>query len=357
MKNVFMLMKKYAKSTAILLLVEFAILFSSCQKPFSINATYEDFPIVYAIFNLSDSTQYIKVYKSFLTEGNVEDLTKDWHNYTYLDSIEVYVEEYDSKDTLLQIIKFDTTTEIPKDSGMFAYPEQLLYKANLSIKRDCSYKLCVLNPYTKKMVVGTAPVVDTVQLMSPRRNQVKPVMLSLPFTQDFKVSFTKAANATYYRVTMSYYYTEIMSDGTDRAAQPIVWNLGGVDGAAMLNLYSTASYKSQNLFKLIAGKVVEDDSVVKRHTDSIVIEIISQGDALTKYILATTPTSSINQEQANYTNLTAYNTDTKEEKYVLGVFSMMSKSKFHFDDFATPGTRDTLLYGQYTKDLKFTDIH
>ena len=66
MKNVFMLMKKYAKSTAILLLVEFAILFSSCQKPFSINATYEDFPIVYAIFNLSDSTQYIKVYKSFL---------------------------------------------------------------------------------------------------------------------------------------------------------------------------------------------------------------------------------------------------------------------------------------------------
>lgn len=341
----------------VVIILTLIVFFTACEKEFSINSEYEDFPIVYAIFDTKASTQYVKIYKSYLTEDNPMDKAKDWHNYTYLDSIDVYVEEYDSKNNLLRTIYFDTTTNIVKEQGIFDYPTQLLYEADFSLKRGCNYKLYVFNPYTKKIVVGQTSVVDTVNLIYPKRTIISPILLSFPFKTSFYTSFSRAENAYYYDVTLLYYYTEVLSDNSKRQPKPIKINLGKVNGENFAPKYQTSEYQSYNFYTTLAKEIVDSIQVVKRHTDSLVIEITSAGQDLYKYMLASTPSNTINQTIGTYTNLTAYNTDTKEDKYVLGVLSTRSITRFHYDDLATPGARDSLFYGVYTSHLKFTDIH
>lgn len=330
----------------------------SCQKSFSINADYEDIPVVYAVFNSEDSVHYIKVYKSFLTDGSVEEAAQDWHNISYADSIDVYVEEYNARtDKLLRTVHFDTTTAIAKDSGYFAYPYQILYKGYMSLRTDNYYKLKIYNPYTQKMVEGKVLPVDSVALLYPKRNVNPPTLLSLPYTSDVYVNFTAAAHAYMYSVRVLYYYSELMQDSSVAGGNMIEWNLGEVDGYSTAKTYSTSYYKSDLFFRNIANSIKDNPQVVKRYTDSLTIEVVAMNESLYKYALAHKPSSSINQEQGSYTNLSAYDVNTNKEKMVLGIAATKSITRFHYDDLATPGTRDSLMYGRHTKHLRFSDTH
>ncbi len=330
----------------------------SCKKPFSINADYEDIPIVYAVFNSEDSVHYIKVYKSFLTEDNVKEAARDWHNISYADSIEVYVEEYNSHtDKLLRTVRFDTTTAIAKDSGLFAYPYQILYRGNMSMHVGNYYKLKIYNSYTQKMVEGEVLPVDSVALLYPKRNVNPPTLLSLPYTSDIYMNFTAAANAYMYSVKVLYYYSEQMRDSLVLGGNVVEWDFGSVDGTGVAKTYSTGYYKSDMFFRTIANKIKDNPQVAKRYTDSLVIQVEAMNESVYKYALAHKPSSGINQEQGNYTNLTAYDVNTNTKKMVLGIVGTKSVTKFHYDDLATPGTRDSLVYGQHTKHLRFSYTH
>lgn len=350
--------KNQRKKCEIVLILLSVLTIMACQKPFSINAEYEDIPIVYAVFNISDSTHYIKVYKSFLTDGNVKEEAQKLSSISYIDSIDVYVEEYNSiTHKLLRVVNFDTTTAIPKDSGYFLYPTQILYKGNISLNKNNYYKVKIYNPYTDKMVEGEVSVVDTVNLLYPKRNINPPILLSLPYNTDMYVEYTTAPNAYMYFVKVYYYYTQIMLDSTMQSKGPIVWDLGSVDGTVSLKTLKTNYVKSDMFFRNIANNIKDDSLVAKRYTDSLIIEITSMSESIYKYVLANKPSSSINQEKGIYTNLQAYNVNTNEKHTVYGIVGAKSITRFYYNDLATPGSRDSLFYGAHTKHLRFTDIH
>ncbi|MBO4582275.1 MAG: hypothetical protein J5701_08365 [Bacteroidales bacterium] len=339
------------------MLLLMSVLFS-CQKPFSINADYEDIPIVYAVFNISDSTHYIKVYKSFLTDGNIREEAQKLSSISYIDSIDVYVEEYSSATgQLLRAVHFDTTTAIPKDSGYFLYPAQILYQGNISLHRNNYYKVKIYNPYTDKMVEGKVDVVDTVNLLYPKRNINPPVLLSLPYSTDMYVEFTAAPHAYLYFVKVYYYYTQVMRDSSRQSKGPVEWDLGSIDGNTSAKKLKTGYVKSDMFFRNIADNIKDDTSVVKRYTDSLIIEITSMSESVYKYVLANKPSSGINQEHGSYSNLTAYKVNTNESVAVYGIAGAKSVTRFHYNDLATPGSRDSLFFGTHTKHLRFTDIH
>ena len=93
-----------------------------------------------------------------MTEGNAYDVVKDIHKYSFIDSIDVYLIEYNVQGDSIRTILFDTTTSIPKDSGLFGYPMQILYKAHAVLNIENTYKLIVFNPYTKDRVETKEPI-------------------------------------------------------------------------------------------------------------------------------------------------------------------------------------------------------
>jgi len=327
-------------------------LFSSCEKDFSVNAPYEDFPIVLGLINVSDNVHYVKIYKSFITENNAYDAAKDIHLYSYIDSVDVYMEERNRAGILIRTIPFDTTTEIPKDSGIFAYPTQIVYKTNAELNKDYIYTLFVYNPYTKKMAYSL-PVA-----LAGQANITSPIGTMLSITdRPFSFRYLPAANAHLYEFTVTFYYTEILKNYITQQGKPIVWNLGQRSHQSS-GILTSPEANGAIFFQRIAAGIADNENVIARHTDSIVISIATAGKDWYLYLFAALPSSGINQSRLDYTNISAYNIENEEKKYALGIFSSRAVSSRMFRDLALPsGSRDSLFYGRYTGHLKFTDIY
>jgi hypothetical protein len=88
------------------------------------------------------------------------------------------------------------------------------------------------------------------------------------------------------------------------------------------------------------------------------LEVHAAGKDWGLYIQANLPSSGINQDRLHYSNIIAYNTETGEKKYAMGVFSSRSVTIKKYDDLVLAnGTRDSLFYGRYTGHLRFTDVY
>ena len=331
----------------------FAGLCPACKKDFSVNADYEDFPIVFGLINIADNTHYVKIYKSFVTEKSAYDAAKDIHLYSYIDSVEVYMEERNAKDTLIRKILFDTTTEVPKDAGIFAYPTQIVYKTDAELNMDYHYKLFVYNPYTKKMAYSSDVV------LAGQVNITAPMGPTLSITdRPFSLKYMPISNAYLYEFTVTFYYSELLKDHSTRQGNPIEWNIGQHPRRTSGLPISSPEAGGKFFFQRIASSIAYDENVLLRHTDSIVLSVFTAEKDWYLYIYANRPSSGINQNRLDYTNISAYNTESNEEKYALGIFSSRAESTRSFRDLTlTTGSRDSLFYGRYTGHLKFTDIY
>ena len=327
-----------------------ACLFSTCKKDFSVNAPYEDFPIVMGLMNPADNTHYVKIYKSFVTENSAYDAAKDIHLYSYIDSIEVYMEERDEKNKLIRKIPFDTTTEIAKDAGIFAFPTQILYKTEAELNINYHYTLYAYNPYTKKMAHSSSIVLaGQVNIVSPSGTTLS--IAEIPFS--FK--YVPTTNACMYEFAVTFYYSEMMKDRSTRQGEPIVWTLGQQSHQSS-GILASPEAGGRFFFQRIAASIAADENVVSRHTDSIVLSVFTAETDWYLYLYANRPSSGINQNRLDYTNISAYDTESKEKKYALGIFSSRAVTSRMFRDLSLiTGARDSLFYGRFTGHLKFTD--
>lgn len=335
-------------------------LFSACEKKdFSVNSDKtEEVTIVYGLLNPNVEHQYIKVYKGFLTEGNIYEEIKDGRNYSYADSIKVFVEEYNGR-KLIRSIAFDTTTSVPKDSGMFAYPGQILYTAKVKLNKDYRYVLNIRNKYSQKIITAETGIVGDVYVTYPPINASKEISFpdnDLRIKYKFKEGTAPACYEAYYY----YYYTEVMADGSSIQREPIVWYLGkDYSESPRMNI----PYKGENFYRKIAERVSLTDSkeVKSRHTDSIVLYLYKGGSDLYKYISANTVGTGLNQERLHYTNIHSYATpsehaEKREDHLSLGIFSSRGIMRVTFRDLAIL-SRDSLIQGRFTGHLKFTDVY
>lgn len=343
-----------------LILIVVLLSFYRCKPEFSVNSNSETFTIIYGLLNASEKSQYVKVFKSFITEGNAYDVVKDINQYSYIDSIEVYLNEYSANNPSPRKIPLDTTTEIPKDSGIFLYPTQILYTTKMELNKDCTYEIVVFNPYTKNITKTKLPfaLVGDVRITRP----VGPDDISIiDADKDVGVTFVfyTGKNTTLYQLLVKYYYTEILVDNTNRQPAPVVWTLGTVeDMTAKEGIEKRFPASGTNFFRRIAESIQEDGNVRARHTDSIVLEIHSAAKDWELYLKSNIPSTGINQDKLHYSNIAAYNTETKEEKYAIGITSSRGVTTKRYRDLTiTGGSRDSLFHGRFTKHLKFTDIY
>lgn len=179
------------------------ILLGSCTPELDLNAEYKDVTVVFGLLNPSDSAHYVKIYKGFLTDGNAYEVASYLENISYIDSIDVTLEEY-VNEVKIRTISLDTTTIISKDPGDFAYPLQILYYTDETLNQDANYKLKIVNKYSGKVVTGETPVVNDFLISSPTTST-----LNLNIIRESFIKFRKASNATAYDIYETFYYFEV----------------------------------------------------------------------------------------------------------------------------------------------------
>jgi hypothetical protein len=334
------------------------LLLTACEKKdFSVNSPKrEEVTIVYGLLDPDATTHYIKIYKGFLTDGNAYEAAKDPHRFNYLDSIDVRMDEY-ADNKKVRTIPFDTTTAVPKDSGLFSYPEQCLYRAIAKLNPQYKYRLHIENRYTGKTITAETPLVGDIYVTYPILNLSREITFP---ENEMRIKYKNKSGISpaCYEAIFSFYYTEELADGTRRQGKPVVWYVGkDFNNQPRMNI----PYHGETFYRRLAENISTDNSVKSRHTDSIVLTIHRGGNDLYKYIQASTIGTGINQEKIGYTNLHSYASSAnmeagKEDRNGIGIFSSKGITRSVFRDLSII-SRDSLFYGRFTKHLKFTDIY
>lgn len=326
------------------------VLMTSCDNKLKLTADYKDISITYAILNQKDSIHYFKIYKGYLTEDNAYEAALDWNNIYYpVDSIEVRLEERSEQGTLLRTAILDTTTRVGRQSGLFAYPKQLLYYSDWKLNVDNTYRLVIKHVNSGKEVYAETPIVGNFSVKNPQQtwnmNQDKPST----------IKFYAAANAAAYDLYLHFYYVEV-NKTTGEVAHKVISKKLNADfiRSTTTGEVSYVGFVPKNFYTIIAQEIQPNDKVT-RYIDAIdgisynciQLQLWAAGKAYLDYYKVSHPSSSIVQNRLEYTNFVS------DDKDAYGIVTSRNTCYRNLQFNPTEHNEDTLVQGAATKDLGF----
>ena len=325
----------------IILITVISAFFAACKPEFSVNDVKQDITIAYCLLNVNETEHYVKIYKAFLTDDNAYKFASNsgLEAISYMDSIEVVMEE-NIGGKIVRQIPFDTTTTIPKDSGLFPHPTQILYAAkNITLLPNATYRLKLKNKYTEKECYAETKLVNNFFISQPIGE------LNLTFFNPVNCGFTLSENAVSYEMYQIFRYVEVDKNTGERTKHSVKRKVSNAEvnttGATVIK------YNINNIYKIIGDQVKKNDKVT-RYIDTyacIDYEAWLAGKAYSLYVKATNQTSSVLNNKIEYTNFVS------DDNSAFGVFSSRNSAKRTYT--ISSMSEDSLVAGQYTKHLGF----
>ena len=323
----------------------------SCETKVDLVAEGEESPIVYGFIDATADTQFVKITKSFITEGNAFQGAMDPSLSEYED-LDAYIVEYDGSDSVNAfMLKEKTITN--KDSGVFYYPVQTVYYTDeigfgesndprydhtfeiafTGSGKDVSSKTDVIHPFVPSNTVLLSKV-RLVTFFDPAGSNY--TNLNLVVNQQ--------ENAKRYEFTLRFHYVEHYIDGTfeDKYLDFLVddWITDGLSG----NESQDMTIKGEEFFQRLANRIAAQDNeenVTKRVIRDCDYIFEYAGFDLNTYIELNQPATSFNSEQNPYSNITNG----------VGVWSARGASMY--DKEIEIKTIQEIALGQYTYMYKF----
>lgn len=313
----------------------FPILFVSCNNDLDLIDDYKETPVIYGLLSLSDDTQYVRVQKAFLGEGNALLMAQ------YSDSI--YYDTAFIKINLEETVNGSITRNIPmmmdgtqqKDEGLFVNSPHLIYRTDsLQLNKDARYKLIFNNAKTGKTVTGSTPIVGRV--LTPIALAFPFINLSSPNALDIKIN--SAANAKIYGLNVVFNYAEKKT--TNPINDYVYKSINYVFPEVVNNNQGIHFYMQPSDFFSFIGSHIPLDTSLTRSAIFTSMDFVFSTGAEDFYIYYTVnqPSLSLAQNIPDFTNLS----DGK------GIFSSRNKNIFFNIKFNNAST-DSLINGQYTR--------
>ena len=318
---------KFLKYIFILILMP--LLFNSCETDFDVNAEWEDITVVYGLIDQKSNTQYIKINKAFLGEGNALYFATIEDSSNYSCKLNVTLEAWDNGN-LAQILEFDTTTIYNKEPGIFYYPKQIIYKTKpydyystyyiinpvdpldtlefdtLWLNGDYTYKLKIKNPITAKEITSETPLVNDFSINKPNYHSEFIKFLNKPGANTQVVCNT-AKNGIRYEIFIQFNYKELEYNSTDTIYKKL-------DLAFDIQKSESTTYKieyfymNEGFFILAKNNIPykiqsEEDKIKDRFTGKVDFIISVAAEEFDIYLDVNEPSNSIVQEKPEYTNI------------------------------------------------------
>lgn len=151
------------KSIGKYFLLIFLSLCISCEEDLDI-AAWKEIPVVYGIINIKDTTQYVRINRTYLSSDDPYPYTQvnDSVNYPF-DAFEVSLEEYKNGNLLGDPIYYEPIDR-QKEPGMFSNESNCVYKLNIPIDSENEYILRVTDRQSGQEVWGKAGVLGGVTI-------------------------------------------------------------------------------------------------------------------------------------------------------------------------------------------------
>lgn len=329
----------------ILLAVLIPLLFGSCSTDFDTIADYKETVVVYGLLDQLSNEQLIKINKAYLGEGNALLMAQEKDSINYADILNVSMEEIDGNGNVLATFSLLRDTSFLKDSGMFNYPFQVIYKlVGQQLHINSNYRLKVKNTQTGLEAKSTTSLLGNINLKTPGASQ----KFNFTLPVNFSVQYAPASGAKIYNLTLRFHYTETNIVSGLTTDKYVDWFLP--DEVVDINATNDMKFiiPREDFYKVLGANIPVDPDMV-RHVGnpdvaggfSMEVRITSGSENLYKYMQLTTPSSSIVQERPPFSNI----------ENGVGLFTGRSLfSTFRDLDDPTKNSLDTSIY---TRDLNF----
>jgi hypothetical protein len=291
-------------STSFLLLL--SVLLYSCTTDFSTIAPYKETPVVYGLLNPDTAvkTQYIRISKAFLGEGNSLVMAQQKDSINYADILDVTLQRLVngivSQSFLLQ--RADTNV---KDEGIFNSPYEVLYKLsppNKILIDGSSYKLIVHNKQSGLVASAVTKIVGPYSIATT-------ISQNMNFTDPnpTRIEINTASNGWVYNLTLRFHYKDVVLATHDTTSRYVDWNFDDqAIGFTQATKFSYDNIDRTKLYRIVGSEVTPaDTNVLRRLISSLPIELITTAgtEDLYTYMQLTGPTYGLVQDRPVFSNI------------------------------------------------------
>jgi hypothetical protein len=332
------------KKNLLYMLLASVILVQGCSTDLDVTGEWKETMVVYGLLDQGKDTQFVKINKAFLGEGNALEYAQVKDSTQFVNSLTVTVKRV-SDGTVFNLLPINK----PKEAGTFYYPDQanaLYYFLSPpgALNQNSRYDLTVTNEQTGTQVTSSTILVNDFAFTKPSTASgnfyfINPANEHWPFA----VEWASSKNGRLYELTIRFHYTDSTASGmtpkyVDWEFNPLTTNdLGGGDAMGV-------SFEGVQFLKFIGSQIPEDPAVLKRFPGNVELMVTGGADDLNTFIEVNKPSTGLIQERPEFSNITNG----------LGIFS----SRYTKEPFTRPmhpSTLDSLAGGQYTCKLKFID--
>lgn len=335
------------------------LLFSACSTELDVVGDYKETLVVYGLLDQAADTQYVKINKAFLGEGNAFNYAQIQDSTQFTHALNVKIKCVSSG------IEYNLTPAnyIPKDDGIFYAPDQInviykLYSDNKvhptiggilypKLNANSEYILTVSNSETGSEITSKTVLVGDIS-----GGFTKPIptgttfsfVISGPYPNyPFPVEWVTAKNARIYQTILRLHYTDSVAAGNISYfidyKFPEIHTAGLAGGETMGN-----SIPGSTFYRYIGNTLTNYPGLIHRIAGNVDILLVSGADDLSTFIDVNKPSTGIIQERPEFTNIN-------------GGFGLFS-SRYNKAPFSKPLSTvslDSLACGQYTRNLKFVN--
>ncbi len=267
---------------------------TSCKNDIDINAEWKETAVVYALLDANEPVHYIRVEKTFLNTGSDALRVAGVTDSIYFDTLVVYIKQINGG-----IINFYPDYNAPKQQGVFATSNAVIYTSSEKLEAKATYSLYIKNPRTGKEYTSQTSMVHNCFI------QTQTSVFSIRPDQTIAYYFYTGINAYEYEATLTLHYSEfdvVSNQLLGRhsfswvAAKNILVNDPRSSRQIKFNL------DGGNFYNQIAANIPKNPGVW-RTMDTCDIILHGAGEELANYIALNKPSLSIVQKKTDYTNI------------------------------------------------------
>jgi hypothetical protein len=214
-----------------LLLSAIPLLYGGCKNDIDLLSDYKSEIVCFGLLDPADSLHYIRISKVFLGAGNALVMAQQPDSIGFpIGTVDVKIERWNGG-ALVQTFQLYPDTTIPRDSGIFQNPYQVLYSGAFPVLTDGSkYKLSVTDLIKGTKLTAETSIVQDVVMINPPSN-----FMPLNMWDTTNIAF-KCKTGVYgkrYNFKIRFHYTEqFVFDTTETSQHYVDWQIGGQDAAS-----------------------------------------------------------------------------------------------------------------------------
>jgi len=328
----------------------------SCTTDFELNAPYEAVPVVYGFVEPLSDTQYVKINKSFLGDGNNNSYAPI-NDSTEFTSVGGNIDVVRSG-TVVSTFPLQEKYVSNLDDGIFYTDSQKVYFwVPDTIYEDATYKLDIDINEGQKEVTAETEVVGFCAFKQTFKNKMFAGAAFANTTApgqnvytDLGIEWSVGNNGKRYRIVMVFNYEEhrVNADIFNRSIQTSL----GTQVAENNTSDFFYSYNGESFFAFVESRLKNDPEealIEKRVPIGLEFHIVMADENLHTYMEVNEPASGIVSERPVYTNING------------GIGLFASRNTTIFSEINTnndpiqlsTNTKRELVYGPYTSAYKF----